>query len=115
MFYVLLALLIISCILYVYFYERKTKKQIFVFKVSTSFFLLMFGLYIFYKEKIYESYNLFIILGLFFGFIGDIFLGLRNLFIKIHIELNRLIEDNPEEKAEDVYLDRVDKVLEKKR
>lgn len=30
-------------------------------------------------------------------------------------ELYRLIEDNPEEKAEDVYLDRVDKVLEKKR
>ena len=82
MFYVLLSLLIISCILYVYFYERITKKQIFIFKVSTSFFLLMFGLYIFYKEKIYESYNLFIILGLFLGFIGDIFLGLRNLFIK---------------------------------
>ena len=79
---VLVILFTISCALYVYFYERITKKQIFIFKAITSFLFLLIGIYVYLRDVRTHSYDVFILIGVCCGFSGDILLGFRNLFTK---------------------------------
>lgn len=79
---VLSLLQILSCGAYVFFYEKITKKQILIFKMVTSLFFFLVALYALIRSNQYNTYDLFTFIGICCGFLGDLFLGFRNIFRK---------------------------------
>ncbi|HHX79580.1 MAG TPA: hypothetical protein GX692_00745 [Acholeplasmataceae bacterium] len=72
------ALFLISWLLYLVFYFKLNRTQVFLLKMLTSIFLLLFGIITCFRSKSPE-YALIIVLGLGFGVGGDFFLGMQRV------------------------------------
>ncbi|RDY28312.1 hypothetical protein CHL78_005275 [Romboutsia weinsteinii] len=75
-------LMIISLLILVHLNENSKSLIRFFTKLVTSLFFVIIA-YSAYQESVYNFYCLFIFLGLSFALIGDIFLGIKYLNIKI--------------------------------
>lgn len=74
---------IISMFVYMYFYFKAPKVIVFALKSLTSLFFVGIGLFCFLKWYSDDVFALYLLLGLAFGFLGDISLGLRYLYPKL--------------------------------
>lgn len=90
--YYFLGIAIIIMAFFLYNYYHFQPKQLLLFKVITSFCFIILGLIAIISKEELSKYTLFMMLGLFSGFVGDIVLGYRkistkskNLFIALGI------------------------------
>lgn len=63
---------------YILSYLKKIKKLIFLFKILTSLSFILIGLLSLYTNQECANTWIFLLSGLFLGFMGDIFLGIRS-------------------------------------
>ena len=77
--YFLVPLTILSMFIYMYFYFKSTGKMIFILKTTTSMLFLITGLVAYLNNENPGLIGVFLLLGLFFGMLGDIGLGYRYL------------------------------------
>lgn len=78
--YVFLVSGIVLVTFYTYNYRRAFFSTNLVFKILSSLCFLLVALSLAIKRSFSETYIIWLLLGLFFGFIGDIVLGLKELY-----------------------------------
>jgi len=83
----LIIILGIFMMAYMGIYYKLNIKIVFLFKIATSICFLVLGFVCFYKSEVNGNYPILIVIGLGFGFLGDIILGLRRLCPKHKIVL----------------------------
>lgn len=74
----ILALFLISWLIYLVFYFKLSRNEVFLLKMLTSLLLLLFGIITYFRSE-NPKYALIIVFGLSFGVCGDFFLGMQRI------------------------------------